>query len=196
LRGDHPLVQRTAALHHTARNWTYVAAVLTGSLIARVEGQRWAAGLVSSAGCVLALLSLLLLLRVQERRDCVIDLIMQGNEDLPIEMVQRARRRLIAARNRRGLARNLEELADQAVAYRTRRGGFARPLYEPGVVAEVVNELRELSAVLQTGHVSPRGVAAVERLVRRGSSSLYGRDVAALRGELYRVGTLLREQSE
>ncbi len=196
LRGDHPLVRQTEALCCTARQWINVAAVLTGSVIARAEGGRWAAGLVLSAAGVLAILSSLLGMRVQARRDCVTELIIEGNEDLPVRVVQRTRHRLVSARNRRGLARYLEQLADEGVAYRSGRAQRVVPLYEPRVLAQVVNELRELSTALQTGHVSARGVASVDRLVRHATSPLYGGDVVALRQELGRVRALLRDRRD
>jgi hypothetical protein len=195
LRSDHPLVHRTDALYCTGRQCSHVAAVLTGSVIARAEGGRWATGLVVSAACVLAGLSVMLALRVQARRDCVTDLIINGQEDLPIRIVQRARDRLISARNCLGLARSLENLADQAVTYRARRVRLGPPLFQPLVVAEVVNELRELSGLLRTGPVSARGVARLERLVGHATSLLYGGDAGALRDELCGV-CVQREGSE
>jgi hypothetical protein len=166
---------------------------LAGSVIARAEGGRWAAGLVCSAGAVLVVLSLLLAARVQARRDCVIDVILDGGEALPVAVVQRARRRLVSSRNRVWLAQSLEEMAREAAATRTGRVRIVPSLFEPRVVAQVADELLELRALLRTGQVSARGVASMERLVGYATSPLYGRDVAALRAELCRVLGLLKE---
>ena len=166
--------------------------MLIGSVIARAQGGRWASGLVCSAGGVLLVLSLLLAVRVQARRDCVTDAILEGAEDLPVEVIQRERRRLLSPRNRVGLARSLEELAREAATPRAGRARLVPPLFEPRVVAQVADELRELGAVLRTEAVSARGVARAERLVSRATSPLYGRDVAALHDELGRVRGLLK----
>jgi hypothetical protein len=170
-----------------------VAAVLAGSVIALAEGGRWASGLVCSSGAVLIVLSLLLAVRVQARRDCVIDVILEGGEALPVAVVRRARRRLVSSRNRVGLAQSLEEMVREAAAPRTGRGRIVPSLFEPRVVAQVADELLELGALLRTGQVSARGVASLERLVSYATSPLYGHDVAALRAELCRVQGVLKE---
>ena len=89
LRRDHPLARASEAVRCTGRQWNHVAAMLVGSVIARAQGGRWASGLVCSAGGVLVVLSLLLLIRVQARRDCVTDAILEEGEDLPVAVVQR-----------------------------------------------------------------------------------------------------------
>jgi hypothetical protein len=167
--------------------------MLVGSGIARAEGGRWAMGLMCSAGGVLMVLSLLLAVRIQTRHDRVIDVILEGREDLPVATVQRERRRLVSKGNRAGLARSLEEIARDAGAPRNRRARLIPPLFEPQVVAWVADELRELGAVLRAGGVSARGVASLERLLSHATSPLYGRDVAALRDELHRARELLTE---
>jgi hypothetical protein len=111
-----------------------VAALLAGSVIARAEGGRWASGLVCSAGGVLVVLSVLLAVRVQARRDCVTDVILEGSEELPVAVVQRERRRLLSDRNRVGLARSLEELAREVAAPRTGRVRLVPALCEPRFV--------------------------------------------------------------
>jgi hypothetical protein len=195
VRPDHPLARATDALRCTARQWNHVAAVVCGAVIARAEGGRWASGLVCSAAVVLAVLSMLLAMRWQARRDCVTGVILKGEEDLPVGVVQRERCRLVSYRNRAGLARRLEEIAREAAAPRTSRVRLVPPLFELGVVLQVADELRELGAVLRTGCVSARGVARLERLVSHASSPLYGNDVAALNQELCRARGLLREHA-
>ena len=141
-------------------------------------------------------MTLLLAMRVQARRDCVTDVILEGGEDLPVGVVQRERRRLLSDRNRAGLARGLEETAREASAPRNGRVRLVPPLFEQRVVAQVADELRELGAVLRAGGVSARGVASLERLVSHATSPLYGRDVAALRDELRRAQELLKEHDK
>ena len=196
LRRDHPLSRATEASCCTGRQWIHVAAVLVGSVLALAQGARWAIGLVCSAGGVLVVLSLLLAARLQARRDCAIDAILDGDEDLAVAIVQRERRRLVSPRNRIGLARSLEKLAREAAVPRVGKARFLPPLCEPRLVAQVTDELRELAAVLRTGAVSARGVARLERLVSRATSPLYGHDVVAVRQELCRVGLLLASKSD
>jgi hypothetical protein len=193
LPSDHPLAGASEALRCTARQWNHVAAVVVGSGIARAEGGRWASSLVCSAGGVLVVLSLLLTVRIQARRDRVADVILEGREDLPVAIVQRERRRLVSEGNRAGLARSLQEMARDASAPGNGRVRLVPPLFQPKVVAQVAGELRELGAVLRAGGVSARGVASLERLVSHATSPLYGRDVVALRNELHRARELLTE---
>lgn len=196
LRRDHPLAHASEAVRCTGQQWSHVAALLVGSVIARAQGGRWASGLMVSAGGVLVVWSVLLLVRLQARRDCVLDAILEGDEDLPVAAVQRERGRLVSARNRVGLARSLEDLAREATAPRTGRARLVPTLFEPRVVAQVTDELTELGAIVRSEAVSARGVARVERLVRHATSPLYGRDVAALHEELCRVRELLKSQSD
>jgi hypothetical protein len=56
----------------------------------------------------------------------------------------------------------------------------------------VADEILEVIGLLRRPNASARGVARVERLVERALSPLYGRDVDALREELWRVRDLLR----
>lgn len=196
VRRDHPLARATDAVRCTGRQWNQVAAALVGSVIARAEGGRWASGLVCSAGGVLVVLSLVFAVRVQARRDCVTDVILEGREDLPVAVAQRERRRLVSDRHRLGLARSLEEMVREAAAPRTGRVRLVLPLFEPRVVAQVADELLELGGVLRTGRMSAHGVACLERLVSHATSPLYGHDVVALRAELRRVRGPLKEGAE
>ena len=82
----------------TVRQWVNVAAVLTGSVIARLEGGAWAAPLAVSAASVLLILTILLALFEQDKRDCALELILAGDEATAIAAVQRQRRRLLSAR--------------------------------------------------------------------------------------------------
>ena len=191
LRWDHPLLRATEAVHYTGRQWVHVAAVLTGSVIARIEGREWAGPLAGSAASVLLILTVLLAAHKQRERDCAIELILEGREGIPIAAVQRQRRRLLAEQTRNGLAGNLEDLIRQS-ASRSRLQIRVTPLpFEPTVLRMAAGELREVSGLLRTEGVSAGGVARAERLVERAVSPLYGQDTDALREELYRVRDLL-----
>ena len=191
LRSDHPLVRATEAVHYTGRQWVHVAAVLTGSVIARIEGREWAGPLAGSAAIVLLILTVLVAAHKQRERDCAIELVLEGHETVPIAAVQRQRRRLLSDETRNGLAGNLEDLIRQS-ASRSRLQMRVTPLpFEPTVLTMAAGELREVSGLLRTEGVSSRGVARAERLVERAVSPLYGQDVGALREELRRVRDLL-----
>jgi hypothetical protein len=170
--------------------------VLVGSLLARVQGARWAGPLAGSAAAVLAVWSVVLVMRMQEKRDRAVDVILAGREDLPIALVQRERRRLVSTRTRTRLARNLQEVVDRTV----QRSRFPRPLpalYAPRVISPLVTELLEISSLLDAADVPARGVARVERLLTHAATSpLYAEDVSALRDELTQVRELLTRREE
>ena len=184
LRLDHPLLRATEAVDSTVQQWVNVAAVLTGSIIARLEGGAWAAPLAVSAAGVLLILTILLALFEQRKRDCALELILAGDEAAAIAVVQRQRRRLLSARTRNGLAASLEDIVRYVSSGPKRRSRIGRPLYEPSVVATVADELREVIGLLRADGVSARGVARVERLIKHAVSPLYGLEVSALREEL------------
>ena len=191
LRSDHPLLRTTEAVHYTGTQWVHVAAVLTGGVIARIEGREWAGPLAFSAAIVLLILTVLLAAHKQRERDCAIELVLEGREGIPIAAVQRQRRRLLADQTRNDLAGNLEDLIRQA-ASRPRVQMRVTPLpFEPTVVRLVAGELRDVIGLLRAEEVSARGVARAERLVERAVSPLYGQDAGALREELRRVCDLL-----
>lgn len=194
LRSDHPLQRAIETVRCTGRQWVHVAAMLTGSIIARLEGALWAAPLVDSAACVLLILTVLLAMFEQDKRDCALELILDGHENAPVPVVQRQRRRLVSARTRDGLAASIEDVVRYASS--GPKPGFrsTRPLFEPMVVAMVADELREVADLLRVGGVSARGVARLERLIKDAVSPLYGLDVSALRHELYYVRDLLRDR--
>ncbi len=192
LRSDHPLLRATEAVESTVRQWVNVGAVLTGSVIAWFERGAWAAPLAVSAASVLLVLTILLALFEQHKRDCALELILAGGEAIPIAVVQRQRRRLLSARTRHGLAASLEDVVRYVSSAPKRRGSrIGRPLYEPRVVAAVTDELREVIGLLRAEGVSARGVAQVERLIKHAVSPLYGLEVSALREELGCVRDLL-----
>ena len=191
LRSDHPLLRATEAVHYTGRQWVHVGAVVTGSVIARIEGRQWAGPLAGSATSVLLILTVLVAVHKQRERDCAIELILEGREGIPIAAVQRQRRRLLAEQTRNGLAGNLEELIRRA-ARRSRLRPRVTPLpFEPTVLTMAAGELRDVIGLLRGEALSARGVARAERLVERAVSPLYGQDAGALREELCRVRDLL-----
>ena len=184
-------MRATEAVHYTGRQWVDVSAVLTGSVIARIEGREWAGPLAGSAASVLLILTVLVAVHKQRERDYAIELVLEGRERVPIAAVQRQRRRLLAEQTRNGLAGNLEDLIRQSASL-SRFQLRATPLpFEPMVVRMVAAELRVVIGLLRAEGVSARGVARAEQLVERAVSPLYGQDAGALREELRRVRDLL-----
>ena len=186
LHPHHPLIRASEAVTYTARQCLYVAAVLTGSVIALIESDHWAMPLAYSAASVLIVLTGLLFAHVQRERDCAIVLILEGRETLAIAAVQRQRKRLLAARTRE---RIIDEFvgAIHEVCRRSPSFSLTPPRFERAVVAAVTDELQDVIRLLGDGGCSARAIASAERLVEQATSPLYGRDVNTLRDELRRV---------
>src|SRR6516162_11465354 len=106
---EHPLVRAIDECHIVMRQCTIVVAVLCGSGIAYLDGHRWAAPVAVAAAITLAILAVVAVSLRQRRRDHAIDVILEGREDVRIDVVQRERGRLRSARNRRALARSYTE---------------------------------------------------------------------------------------
>ncbi len=132
LGADHPLVRATDILHSVIREWVLVAAVLIGSIIARIGGQAWAWPLILGAGMVLSILTLLIAGFRQCKHDHAIDLILKGCQNIPIAAIQDQRRRLLSTRTRRRLAQSFEEVVDQVQNWRTLQAGGHAPCSIPG----------------------------------------------------------------
>lgn len=175
------------SLHGAIRQCTLVAAVLAGSIVALIEARARAAPLAVSSGVVLLILTAVVGAFRQRKRDCAIDLILEGHETVPITAVQHQRRRLLSPRTRTTLARNFEDMIEQASKPAQLQMRGARPLSDLGIVAKATPDLHELVGLLHGDHVSARGVARAERLITDGASPLYGHNVSALRAELHRV---------
>ena len=104
--------------------------------------------------------------------------------------LQRVRRELVEQRHRFALAEWLDALRESV--RREARAPAPLPLINVRVVASVMPELEDASRLLRTDNASARGVAAVERLLRRAGSPMHGDDPERLREELVRIGVLLR----
>jgi hypothetical protein len=129
-------------------------------------------------------------LRTVARRDAVWDVIISGRGELPLPVVRHECSRLLAPNRRERLAHSYETLGDPPdaagqVAHR------ACVIVAPSVVAKVRPELARVAVLLRGDGPSVRGVAAAERLVCDGTSSLYGRDVEVLRQDIHRISYLL-----
>jgi hypothetical protein len=187
LGATHPLSRATEAVTGVTRQWLTCAAILAGSIIAQLEGRHWAAILAASSTLTLAALTVLLLMLKQRVSDRAIDLIAEGHETLPIATVQRHRRRLLAQRGRKTLAKTLETMVGQATSPPKIMTRATRPLFDIRVIAAVAPDLRTVISLLRTSNPPARGVAMIDRLITDGHSPFYGYQVTPLRDELEHV---------
>lgn len=188
---DHPLTRACARVDATRRQLLLVAAILAGSLLAALDGSTIAPAVAIAAALVLAGFAAAAFIRTQARRDCVLDLILEGRENLPVELVQRQRLRLASPRVRRALAATLQAMVEEIL--RPPRLGLrtVRPLLFRAVIIETLPDLERVISRLRGPDATVRGVAFTERLITHGESALYGDDSAALRDQLRRARVLL-----
>jgi hypothetical protein len=189
LGAAHPLVRTSRSIAAVERQAFPVLAVLIAS---RALGGSVAARAITVAA--LGVLLGLLVLRMAflgKRRRLALDLIIEGQDQLPIGAVTRQRSRLARPRSRRWLARSFERVFEEGVGLRRLAPG-PLPMMRAGVAAAVLAELGAVGALLRSPCPGIRGVALAERLLTDGASPLYGQDVEALRGQLVRASFLLR----
>ena len=150
-------------------------------------GAAWAGAVALSAAIVLLGLVIVIAVLVQGRRDRAHDLILDGDESLPIAGVQRERRRLAAPRTQRLMARTIDGVVEQALNPPRICPRGARPLFKIAVVASVADDLHAISRALRAEHGCIQGVVLAERLLSDGQSPLYGDQARLLREELHRI---------
>jgi hypothetical protein len=184
----HPLVRVSRRVAAVKRQALAAAALLVGSFGVGDDALASAVR-VSAAGVLLVLLVVLAVLR-EERRRLALDLIVEGQEWLPVRAVVRERDRLAGARAQVRLAKSFECVFEEGLGLR-RLAPAPLPMVRPSVAAAVLAELAAVTALLRSGRPGLRGVALVERLLTDGESPLYGEDAAALRAELGRARFLL-----
>ena len=131
-----------------------------------------------------------LVLRASAKRDLVLDLIVDGREDLPLRSVACERRRLLDRRHRVRLVRALDAHREEAATPLVRRSSRLA-LYSRRVIAIVAPELDETAQALRRTDASVRGVALSERLLSGHDSPLYANDADRLREDLRRIRFLL-----
>ena len=180
------------------RRYASAASQLTVTLlITLATGPLWLIGVAGAfplavAGVIATVgFGLRLALCSMDRRARALDLIAAGGAGIPIPVVQRELSRLLDPAHRSTLATAYDTLdrppgPDGRVAHR------ACVMVVPYVVGTVRPELSTVAGLLRAERPSPRGVAAAERLLCGGGSSLFGYDVDQLRDDLGRVAFLLR----
>jgi hypothetical protein len=189
-RGD-PLVEALDRLAVAVAQLIVLLAVLLLSVAAVIAGVQGAvpfaiAGAVVAIGFVCRTA-----LRASDRRERACDLLISGRGDVALAVVDRERRRLLDPRGRETLARSYESLGDEPSASGT-VPCRASVIVSPSVMATVRPELALIAVLLREDAVSVRGVAAAERLITTGGSSLFGHDHEMIRQDLRRIAHLLR----
>ncbi len=126
LGAGHPLVHVTDDIRVMAEQSIVVATMLAAGLSAVLAGVSEAGAVVVAALLVQVAVTWRLVLRASARRDLVLDLIVDGREDLPLRSVARERRRLLDRRHRVLLARALDALREEAAIPLVRRSSRSR----------------------------------------------------------------------
>ena len=190
----HPLVRDLERLTVACHQSVIVAGVLGVGVATLVAHSAAGLALIIAAALVELLIACRIAMLRESRRVHVLDLIAEGQAELPIAIVARTCARLCRARHRQRLARSIETLLER------RPGGFdvvvtpwrfARPELLVGVRAE----LRDISVLLRDPDARVEGIALVERLRCDGTSWLPGDDPQLLREELGRVRFRLQARS-
>jgi hypothetical protein len=192
---DEPLLRVLEQMTVRVEQSAIVVAILSVSVAALLAGVTQALVAVVAAAVAAVPLTASFAMLTSDRRACVRDLIIEGRGTLPLPVVQRERRRLLARTTRAELARSLETLREDA-SRRVRCATGAPPLYTPRVVVAVAVELQMAARLLDREQVSLSGVAMTERLLNAHNSPLYGRDPMLLREELHRITFVLGARDE
>jgi hypothetical protein len=188
---DHPLVRVRQRLRARVEQSLVVAAMLSASIVALLDGVSAALPFVAAAAIVEAVLATGAAMLCSSRREHVLDLIIQGRGEVPIRAVVRQRRRLLGPGHRLRLARWLDAMRRDAE--RPIRDPRAGPIFSVRVIAAVAPDLTMVARSLRGTDAGLRGITATERLLTDGTSVLYRNDEELLREELRRIRYLLEE---
>lgn len=192
LGSDHPLVRAVDRFSVLVQQSLIVAALLSGSSIALVEGVSSALPFVVAAAAVLSVFVCGAAVAAWNKRERALELIIEGHGNLPLDIVKRERRRILDPNHRDALARSLDGMRAEAENPVHRRP-LAPPLFSPRAIAAVASDLTEIARLLGDDDASLRGVAMTRRLLFDGTSPLYGEDVRLLQEELHRIRFLLED---
>jgi hypothetical protein len=188
----HPLARDVESLDVVARHAVAVLAAVLCGVVGALAGEPWGVPVLLGGTATLAGFGAAAAALRGRTRQHALMLVLEGHEGLPLPAVERERRRLLGAKERRRLSRGLLTVAREA----QRPPPFAPfpvpPVFVVEVVREVAPDLRRLATALQAEPPNDaRAVALVERLLRSGLSPLYGADADALRAEVRRLEYLL-----
>ncbi len=186
----HPLVAVLDSSQAARVQALTIGAVLAADLIVLLENAALALPLALALACVAVqiVLGLRIAYLASRKRGICRQLIIDGEQQLPLAAIERELQRLGAARHQAALAQRIERLAEAATNPRSRP---PFPIYHLSVLRAVAAPLHEIGRLLQSGDAGVRGVAFVESLLASGDSPLYGTEVGPLREELARARYLL-----
>jgi hypothetical protein len=190
LGAGHPLVRDLEQLATAVNQLLVVAGVFAGSVVAWLEGFLAAVSLIAAAAPTGLLFTCRLAVLVESRRANVLELISEGRADLPISAVQQMCARIGRATHRQRLARSVNALLESKVQRWDLVVSPWRSL-SADVVAPILHELMEISALLRDDEAGLQGIAMMERLLTDGTSSLHGDDAQLLGEDLRRARFLL-----
>lgn len=131
LGAQHPLAQIADALACIGRHSLVAVALLLGSSADVIQGVSWATPVALASAFVLVCLAITASAFVRRRRDCAVELIVEGRESLPIAAVQRERQRLAAPRTRRVLGRTRDGMLRDAANFSFLRAWCAAAIPAP-----------------------------------------------------------------
>jgi hypothetical protein len=187
LGADHPLARTLDLIRVLLRQSLATSSVLVVSAVGVVLGADRARAPLLAAVAVQLVLAAVLAAVVALKRERARDLIIEG-PDVWLPVLERERRRLLERRRREALASALEDLVRTAERWH-RILLASRPLYNPLLVRQVGPELLAIASLLRSATIRVRGVARSERLLRNGTSPLFGTEIEELRAELAKIRT-------
>ncbi len=191
LGAEHPLA-RALEREDVVRRDLLVAGALTvagiGGVLLGVGAAVW---LLGPAGLTAMALTGSAAVVRQQRRERVLDLILEGRERLPVSAVADERRRLADPAHRRMLANTLALIRKGADGHPQWLRSSTLP-YSPSALRAATSQLIEIEQLLRGEAAAVRGVALVQRLLVDGGSALHRDDSQRLCEELRRVSVLLR----
>jgi len=181
-------------MHARRKQANAVMSIILGSAAAALTGVADTRAALAAATVVEVALACALTALAGSRRDRVLDLMIEGQEELALAAVARERQRLRDPHYRARLSHGLESLLHEA-EHPVLRPPSTRPLYRRRVIAAAARELLETARSLRCEHAGTAGIAMTERLLSRHYSPLYGENAELLRVELRRCQFLLAHDS-
>ena len=148
LGDEHPLSRVLDRLRARQEQSLAVAAVPVASVGAMVTGVSRAVAAVVAAAVVEVALACGVALLPRSRQERVLQLIIDGRGDFPLDAVERERRRLLEREHRHALARWLDETRAEAALPVHRQP--VRRLFSPSVVRAVASDLGDIATLLRS----------------------------------------------
>ncbi len=186
LGSSHPLTRATRRFENARLQLLSGLLILAGT-VALARGPARPVELFAGAA-ICAILGGLVASAWFGRRRRALEVIIAGDEDLPLAELEPVRRRLRDARRRAALASALDRCLHAAQQW-DRTIPSMRPLSNVRLLLPLAEDVREIERLLRQDSLPRvRGVALCEWLLTDGvTSPLFGRDGDALRRELGRI---------